>query len=230
MRAILFGATGMLGSGTVIECLEHPDVEHLLAVGRRPSGVEHYKLTELVHDDFLDFTAVTDQFSGYDACLYCLGVSAAGMSESAYQRVTYDMTLAAAQALLEANPRMTFCFVSGAGADSTERGRIMWARVKGRAENRLASMPFAAVWLFRPAYVQPLKGVRSRTRLYNASYAALGPLYPLLRFLVPKWVTTTRSVGLALIRAARDGAPRPIIENADINALADAESGYLERL
>lgn len=227
MRVILYGATGMLGSGTLLECLDHPDVEHVLTVGRRPSGVTHKKLTEMIHDDFLDFSAIANDLRGYDACLYCLGVSAAGLSESEYHRVTHDMTVAAADALLEASPGMTFCFISGAGADSSGRGRVMWARVKGEVENHLLSMPFRAVWVFRPAYVQPLKGVRSRTQLYHAFYTVAGPLYPVLRLLGARWVTTTRSVGLALIRAAREGAPSTVVENADINALADAEVDYL---
>ena len=213
----------MLGSGALLECLEHPDVSKVLAVGRRPTGMTHRKLTELLHEDFLDFSTARRALAGYDACFYCLGISSAGMSEDAYRRITRAMTLAAASSLLEASPGMVMCFVSGAGTDSSERGRSMWARVKGEAENRVLELPFGAVWLFRPGYVQPMKGVRSRTRLYSAFYATVGPLYPLLARLGPGLVTTTEKVGLALIRAAREGAPARILENRDINALADAE-------
>ena len=213
----------MLGSGALLECLDHPDVTAVLAVTRRPTGRTHRKLSEVLHEDFLDFSAVRQALAGYDACFYCLGISSAGMSEDAYRRVTRDMTLAAASALLEVSPGIVMCFVSGAGTDGSERGRTMWARVKGEAENRLRELPFGAVWIFRPGYVQPMRGVRSRTRLYSAFYAIVGPVYPLLARLAPGLVTTTEKVGLALIRAARDGAPARVLENRDINALAAAE-------
>ena len=227
MKVVLFGATGMLGSGALLECLEHPDVSEVLAVGRRPTAVTHEKLTDLVHEDFLDFSAARGALAGHDACLYCLGVSSAGMSEEAYQRVTRDVTLAAAAALLEASPGIVMCFVSGAGTDSSERGRTMWARVKGETENRLRELPFRAVWLFRPGYVQPMKGVRSRTRLYSVFYSLVGPLYPVLSRLAPGLVTTTEKLGLALIRTAREGAPTTVLENREINALAAAERARL---
>lgn len=223
MRVVLFGATGMLGSGALLECLDHPDVSEVLAVSRRTTGVTHAKLTDLLHEDFLDFSSARDALAGFDACFYCLGISSAGMSEDAYRRVTRDMTLAAASVLLEASPGIVMCFVSGAGTDSSERGRTMWARVKGETENRLLELPFEAVWLFRPGYVQPMRGVRSRTRLYSVFYSVVGPLYPLLAQLAPGLVTTTEKIGLALICAARDGAPAKTLENRDINALAAAE-------
>ena len=229
MKIVLFGATGMIGSGALIECLGHPDVERVLVVGRRPCGVEHERLEEILHDDFLDLSSIAGRFRGYDACMYCLGVSSAGMSEAAYHRITYDMTAAAAEAMLAAAPGARFVYISGAGADATERGRTMWARVKGAIENRLASMPFGDVWLFRPAFIQPMKGVRSRTRLYNAVYAALGPLYPLLRRF-PKWVTSTEKLGLAMIRAVRDGTSAGVLENDEIEALGAAELSHLQRL
>jgi uncharacterized protein YbjT (DUF2867 family) len=217
----------MLGSGALIECLAHPDVADVLSVVRRPAGVRHAKLTEIVHDDFLDFSGVTGRLSGHHACLFCLGVSSAGMSEDAYRRVTRDVTLAAARTLLEESPGLTFCFISGAGTDSSEKGRVMWARVKGETENRLLELPFGGVWLFRPGYVQPMKGVRSRTRMYNLAYAVLGPLYPVLTRLGPGVVTTTEKLGLALIRAARDGAAKKVLENRDINELAATEGSRL---
>ena len=217
----------MLGSGVQIECLAHPDVVDVLSVVRRPSGVQHAKLAEIVHDDFLDFSRLADRLSGYDACLFCLGVSSAGMTEEAYRKVTLDVTLAVAQTLLAASPGLAFCFVSGAGTDSSATGRVMWARVKGETENRLLELPFGRVWLFRPGYVQPMKGVRSRTRIYNLAYTVLGPLYPLLRRLGPGVVTTTEKLGLAMIRVVRDSASQKVLENRDINELAAAEQRML---
>lgn len=229
MKVVLFGATGMLGSGALIECLGHPDVSHVLSVSRRPTGTVHGKLSEVLHEDFLDFSSLRHTFRAYDACFYCLGISSAGMSEESYRRITRDVTVAAATVLLEASPDLVMCFVSGTGTDSTEQGRVMWARVKGEAENRLREMPFGALWLFRPGYVQPMKGVRSRTRLYNAVYSTVGVLYPVLARVAPRIVTTTEKVGLALIRAARDGAPTDLLENAAINELAAAELHHLGR-
>lgn len=223
MRVVLFGATGMIGSGALIECLEHPEVSSVLAVGRRSCGVEHEKLDEVLHDDFLDYGAVADRFADHEACFFCLGVSAAGMSEEEYTRITRDFTLAAARALWSVSPELSFCYISGAGADTEEKSRMMWARVRGGVENRLLEIDGGPTWIFRPGFVQPMKGVTSGTRLYRAAYAVLAPLYPVLDRVAPGHVTTSERLGLALIRAARDGAPRPRLENRDINALAEAE-------
>lgn len=220
MRAVIFGATGMVGGAALREALDAEEVEAVVTLGRRPTGLVHPKLTEVVHDDLLDYTAVLDRLSGLDACFFCLGVTSAGMSEDAYRRVTLDLTVAAARTLLELNPGMTFCFVSGAGTDSTEGGRVMWARVKGAAENAVLAMPFKAAYAFRPAFIQPLRGVRSRTPLYAAFYAVTSPLYPLLRHLFPRWVTDSVTVGRALIRVAADGYPKRVLENEDINRAA----------
>lgn len=227
MKVVLFGATGMIGSGTLIECLDHPDVEKVLVVGRRSCGVVHEKVEELLCDDFLDYSGVTDHFRGYDACLFCLGVSAAGMTEEEYSRLTYDFAMAAARALREASPDLTFCYISATGADSAEKSRIMWARVRGRLENHLLALPGGPTWIFRPGYIQPMKGVTSRTKLYNALYAVFGWLYPLLNRIASEHVTSTDRLGLALIRAAREGAPLTHLENRDINALAQAEASRL---
>ena len=224
MKLVLFGATGMIGSGALIECLDHPDVEKVLVVGRRSCGVVHEKMEELLHDDFLDYASIRERWRGYDACLFCLGVSAAGMSEADYTRFTYDFAMAAARALREVNPALTFCYISATGADSAEKSRIMWARVRGRLENHLLAMEGGPTWIFRPGYIQPMKDVTSRTRLYNAIYVVLGPLYPLLNRVAPEYVTSTDRLGLALIRAAREGAPLRHLENRDINALAEAEA------
>ena len=220
MNVVVFGATGMVGAGVVIECLEDARVTSVLVVGRRPSGVRHEKVRELVRDDFHDWTDAAAQLEGHDACFFCLGVSAAGMSEDAYRRITLDLTLATAQALLARSPTLTFCYVSGQGTDATEKGRFMWARVKGRTENRLLeTMPDA--YMFRPGFIQPLKGVRSKTTLYQAVYNVLGPAYPLLKRVAPRYVTTTVNVGRAMIRVAAGGYAKRVLENPDINALAE---------
>jgi uncharacterized protein YbjT (DUF2867 family) len=220
MRVVLFGATGMVGASALIECLGDPRVESVLVVGRRSSGVSLPKVTEIVHSDFLDFGPIQARFADCDACFFCLGVSAGGMSEEAYHRVTYELTLAAARSMLAANAKLTFCYVSGAGTDSTERGRAMWARVKGKTENALLALPFKAAFMLRPAYIQPLRGVQSKTPQYRTLYAVLAPLYPLLRRLAPRHVTTSVDLGRALIRLAAEGYPRPIVHTEDINRLA----------
>jgi len=219
MRVILFGATGMVGQGVLRECLLDPGVERVLAVGRTATPQRDEKLHDLVVDNFLDFSAVERELSGYDACFFCLGITSAGMTEADYRRVTYDIALAAAQTLVRINPGMTFVFVSGAGADSTGRGRVMWARVKGQTENALLALPFKGVYVFRPAAIQPLHGIRSKTAWINAAYAVLGPLYPVFKHFVPDYVTTTEQVGRAMLAAARRGAPKRVLENADINRL-----------
>jgi uncharacterized protein YbjT (DUF2867 family) len=219
MRVILFGATGMVGQGVLRECLLDPGVERGLAVGRTAAPQREEKLHDLVVANFLDFSAVERELSGYDACFFCLGITSAGMTEADYRRVTYDFALAAAQTLVRINPEMTFVFVSGAGADSTGRGRVMWARVKGQTENALLALPFKGVYVFRPAAIQPLHGIRSKTSWINAAYAVLGPLYPVFKRLVPDYVTTTEQVGRAMLVVARRGAPKRVLENADINRL-----------
>jgi uncharacterized protein YbjT (DUF2867 family) len=224
MKLILFGATGMVGQGVLRECLRDPEVERVLAVGRAATGVQHEKLHELVHADLYDYSAVAGELAGYDACLFCLGVSAAGMKEADYQRITYDLTLAAATTLVKLNPAMTFIYVSGAGTDSTEKGRTMWARVKGKTENALLALPFKAKYMFRPGFIQPQHGIVSKTRLYRVIYAIVGPLYPILKALFPKLMTTSEKVGRAMVEVAKHGASKPILESVDINAVADA--GY----
>lgn len=219
MKIILFGATGMVGQGVLRECLLDSDVEDVLAIVRTATTDQHHKLKQVVHKDFLDFSAIENELSGYDACFFCLGVSSAGMTEQDYQRTTCDITMAAAQTLVRLNPAMTFVFVSGAGTDSTERGSSMWARVKGKTENALLKLPFKAKFMFRPAYIQPLHGIVSKTKLYRVIYVLMGPFYPLLKALFPKYVTTTEQIGRAMIEVARHGAPKTILENDDINRI-----------
>jgi uncharacterized protein YbjT (DUF2867 family) len=217
MKIILFGATGMIGQGVLRECLLDNDVKSVLAIVRSEIRQRHEKLRALVHDDFFNFVTIGSELAGYDACFFCLGVSSAGMKEHDYTRVTYDITLTAARTLVELNPHMTFVYVSGAGTDSTEQGRSMWARVKGRTENALLRLPFKAAYMFRPAFIQPLHGIVSKTALYRVFYAILGRFYPLLKVLHPKYVTTTEQVGRAMIKIAKNGAPKTVLENQDIN-------------
>jgi uncharacterized protein YbjT (DUF2867 family) len=218
VKVLLFGATGMIGQGVLRECLLAADVERVLAIGRRPVGQRHDKLSELVHDDFSDFSTVEHELAGYDACFFCLGVSSAGMSEQAYRRVTYGFTLAAAGTLARLSPGLTFVYVSGQGTDSSEQGRQMWARVKGKTENALLALPLQA-YMFRPGIIQPLHGARSSTRVYRLAYLVGAPLLPLIRRLWPGQVTTTERIGLAMLHVARRGAPERVLETADINAL-----------
>lgn len=223
MRVVLFGATGMVGSAALIECLEHPDVEGVLVVGRRSCGVNDERVQEVLHTDFLDLSSIAERFRGYDALFFCLGVSSAGMSEEEYTRITDGFTMAAAEAFFGANPEGTFCYISGLGADTTESSRVMWARVRGRLENRLLALDHGPVWIFRPGFIQPTKGVRSSTTLYDVLYRIAWPIFPLMNRLVPDQVTTSDRLGLALIRAARSGSPATYLYNREINAVAAAE-------
>lgn len=215
MKVILFGATGMVGQGVLRECLLADDVTEVLAVGRTPVGRAHPKLRELAHRDFTDFTPVEAELAGYDACFYCLGVSSVGRDEADYTVVTHDYTVAAATVLARLNPEMTFVYVSGAGTDSTERGRVMWARVKGRTENAVLAL-FPRGCAFRPGIIQPVHGAVSKTRLYRVIYAVAAPLFPVLRKLAPKRVTTTELVGRAMLRVARTSPAERVLENGDL--------------
>jgi uncharacterized protein YbjT (DUF2867 family) len=219
MKVILFGATGMVGQGVLRECLLDPKIENVLAVGRSPAGQQDAKLREIVHDDFLDYSAIESQLAGYDACFFCLGVSSIGMDEERYRHLTYDITLAAATTLAKLNPGMVFIYVTGQGTDSTEQGRLMWARIKGKTENDLLKLPFKAAYMFRPAGIQPLHGIRSKTAWIQAIYVAAAPLLTLLNQVAPKYMTTTEQVGRAMIKVARDGYPKPVLESEDINAI-----------
>lgn len=218
MRPIVFGATGMVGRGVLLECLDAATVDEVLAVGRRSCGLTHPKLNELVVDDLFSLSAHTEELRGHDACFYCLGVSSAGMSEADYRRVTYDLTVAAVDAVVAANPDVTICFVSGQGTDGSAGGRVMWARVKGEAENYVRSLPTRS-YMFRPGFIQPMRGVRSGVKLYQALYTILAPVTPLLRRLFPGFVTTTVTVGRAMLRAVERGYPKEVLETRDINEL-----------
>lgn len=219
MKVILFGATGMVGQGVLRECLLDPEVDAVLAIGRSATGQVNPKLRELVRADLLDYADLEPQLGGFEACFFCLGVSSLGMKEQDYRRVTYDITLAAAQVLVRLNPAMTFIYVSGAGTDSSARGRSMWARVKGETENALLQLPFKAAVMFRPGAIVPLHGITSKTRLYRVIATLARPLWPALNAGFPQLVTTTEKLGRAMLRVARSGAPKPILESRDINAL-----------
>ena len=219
MKVILFGATGMVGQGVLRECLLDASVACVLAIGRSPTGQRHAKLREIVHDNFLDYSAIETELKGYDACFFCLGVSSVGMNEERYRHLTYDITLAAARTLARLNPQMVFVYVTGRGTDSSEKGSLMWARVKGETENDLLKLPFKAAYMFRPAAIQPLHGIGSKTSWVQAIYVATAPLLSLLNRVAPKYMTTTEQVGRAMIKVARAGFARPVLESEDINSL-----------
>jgi uncharacterized protein YbjT (DUF2867 family) len=219
VKVILFGATGMVGQGTLRECVLDPDVTEVLVVGRNPIGRTHGKIREIVHKDLYDLSPIASQLTGYDSCFFCLGVSSVGMSEADYTKITHDLTLSVARVLASLNPQTVFLYVSGTGTDSTERGKSMWARVKGRTENELLREPFRAAYMLRPGYIQPMHGVKSKTPLYRAFYVALSWLYPVIRALAPKYAITTEVLGRAMIKIAKSGAPKRILENSDIEAV-----------
>jgi hypothetical protein len=216
IKAIIFGATGMVGEGVLLEALKHKNVESVLVIGRRPCMKTHDKLKELIHRDFFNYTALEEQLKGYNACFFCLGVSSVGMNEQDYTRITYDLTMEAAKVLSRLNPGMIFCYVSGTGTDSTEKGHFMWARVKGKTENHLAKLPFMAVYAFRPGLMKPTKGQKN----VNPVLKAAGMLYPLLKVLTPKNVCKLEEVGLAMINSIEIGYKKKILENLDIAQLA----------
>lgn len=217
MKVILFGASGMVGQGVLRECLLDPDVQSILSIGRGTLPETSPKLHQIQLP--ADFETIAPQLTGYDACFFVLGVSSAGMSEADYTRITYDLTVAAAETLARLNPGMTFTYVSGAGTDSSEKGRTMWARVKGRTENALLGLPFKAAYMFRPGFIQPLHGIRSKTALYQTLYSLTAPITPLLRKLFPSYITSTEQVGKAMLHVAKYGYPKPILEMKDITSL-----------
>ena len=219
-KIILFGGTGMVGQGVLRECLLARDVTHVLSIVRAPTGQTHPKLRELVHKDFFDFSTITGELIGYDACFYCLGATSIGKTEADYSRVTYGITVAAAEAVVKSSPQSTFVFVSGANSDSTEKGPVMWARIKGKAENAVLAMPFKAAYVFRPALIQPMHGAKSKTPLYRIPYILIAPFVPWLKRQFPKFVTTTETIGRAMLNVVRRGYPVRILETSDINAAA----------
>lgn len=218
IRAIITGVTGMVGEGVMLECLMSDEVEKVLVINRKPCGVVHPKLTEIIHPNFFDLSPIQDKLSNYNACYFCLGVSSVGLTEDEYYKPTYTLTMHVAETLVKLNPEMTFCYVSGSGTDSTEKGRMMWARVKGKTENDLMKLPFKKVYCFRPGYMNPTKGMKNTLKYYGA----VAWLYPVLRFLFPNFVTTLKELGVAMINVVSKGYSKQLIEVKDIVELAKA--------
>jgi len=216
IKAIITGSTGMVGEGVLHECLLHPDVEKVLVINRRPCNIQHPKLSEIIHGDFSDFSTIEGDLTGYNAAYLIMGVSSVGMKEDKYRYLTYDMTLALARPLARLNPDMTLCYVSGAGTDSTENGRIMWARVKGKTENDLMKLPFRQTLMFRPAFMQPTEGLKNTFKAYKY----ISPLFPALKYIFPKYVCTLAEVGVAMINTVNHGYHKQILEVPDIIELA----------
>jgi len=216
LKAIITGSSGMVGKGLLLECIEHPDVESVLIVNRHSINFSHPKVKELIIPNFFDLSKAKEQLTGYNTCYFCAGVSSVGLSEVEYTKLTYHMTLNFAETFLAQNPDSKFCYVSGMGTDSSERGKTFWARVKGKTENDLLKMPFKAAYMFRPAFIQPFKGIKSRTRIYNIFYTFFSPLYPLLKHL-PKYVTDTVTLGKVMIEFGLNGNEKKVLENININ-------------
>ncbi len=216
IKAIIFGATGMVGEGVLHETLKHPDVESVLVIGRRSCNVRHKKLKELIHKDFFNYADIDEDLNGYNACFFCLGVTSIGKKENEYTRLTYDLTMTAAKTLSKLNTDMTFCYVSGAGTDSTEKGRSMWARVKGKTENDLMKLPFKSVYAFRPGYIKPTKGLKNA--FLPAKIVAL--IYPILSIFFSKYICTLKELGTAMIEVSLHTYSKQILECLDIHEAA----------
>jgi hypothetical protein len=219
INAIITGATGMVGEGVFQECLQHPEVEKVLVITRNPTGISHPKLKEIIHVDFFDFTSVAEQLKGYNACYFCLGVTSLGKKEEEYMKLTYSLTINFASILANLNPDMTFCYISGAGTDSTEQGRMMWARVKGKTENDLMKLPFKQVYNFRPAGIQTHLPVKP-TQAFYKTYKYLSWLYPVIKLIAPNQVIDLKDIALAMINSSLQGYSKNILEVKDIRFLA----------
>lgn len=220
MKVIITGATGMVGKGVLLECLRNKAVESVLVINRKTVGIKHPKLKEIIHSDFFDLSSINEEFLGYDACFFCLGISAFRQSEAAYTRITYDLTMNFAQELLKFNIDMTFIYVSGTGTDSTEKGRTMWARVKGKTENDIFKLGFQNAYAFRPAYIKPEANAPSSTPVYRVLYSVLGVLHPIIELIIPKYTTTTTQIGKAMIEVVKNGFAKKHVESADIIQLS----------
>jgi uncharacterized protein YbjT (DUF2867 family) len=222
IKAIITGSTGMVGEGVLHVCLNSSEVESVLVINRRPCGVEHPKLKEIILKDLSDLSSAEDQLAGYNACYFCAGVSSVGKKKEEYKRLTYDLTLDFANSLIEIygerSRTMTFTYVSGTGTDSTEKGRSMWARVKGKTENDLLKLPFKSAYMFRPGYIQPIKELKNTYTVYKF----VAPFYPIFKTLFPKYVCTLQDLGQSMINVTLNGYEKPIFENADITSLAKA--------
>lgn len=220
MKVIITGTTGMIGKGVLYECLDHDSITEALSIGRNSCGIEHPKHKELIHKDFTDFSTVKDQLAGFEACFFCMGISAAGLKEEQYKKITYDFTLSLAKTLFKLNPEMTFNYVSGQGTDSSEKGRTMWARVKGKTENDLLNMGFKQAFMFRPGAIIPLRGIKSRTKSYQFMYDYFMWLVKLVKFLSPNSVVNTTQIGLAMINSVLSGHNKKVLSPKDIIELS----------
>jgi hypothetical protein len=216
IKAIITGATGMVGEGVLHECLLHPEIESVLVINRKSCGVRHEKLKEILHKDFFNLSSIENQVAGYNACYFCAGVSSVGKKEDEYTRITYDLTMNFAKTFVRLNPVMTFCYVSGVGTDSTEKGKVMWARVKGKTENDLLKLLFKAAYMFRPGFIKPTKGLKNAYKIYKF----FTPLYPIFRRLFPKYVVTLEELGLAMINVTLFGSEKEILECKDIAGIS----------
>ena len=216
LNVIITGTTGMVGEGVLHECLLHPDVEKILVINRKPCGISSPKLFEIIHNDFFDFSPIESSLIGFNACFFCLGVTSINKKESEYYSLTYTLTMGIAQRLAKLNPEMIFCYISGAGTDSTEKGKSMWARVKGKTENDLMKLPFKRVYAFRPGFLQPTKGLKN----VHKYYSIFGLLYPLFRLTLSKYVSTLKELGLAMINSAITGYEKQVLEVPDIVILS----------
>ncbi len=215
IKVVITGATGMVGEGVLHECLKHPEVANVIVINRRPCGVQHHKLEEVIHTDFFDFSSVQERLRGYNACFFCMGVSSVGMDEEKYHKLTYDITTGLADAISEVNPDAAFCYISGTGTDSTEQGRSMWARVKGKTENYVLGL-FKKGYAFRPGYIQPIKGLKNTYKVYKF----IAPLYPVLKTLFPGYTCTLEDIGLAMIQVAKEPRESRVLECRDITRIA----------
>ncbi|WP_423737779.1 NAD-dependent epimerase/dehydratase family protein [Chitinophaga caseinilytica] len=216
LSVIITGATGMVGEGVLLECLQNPNVEKVLIINRRPSGYSHPKLKEIIHENFFNVKPIADQFTGYNACFFCLGVSSVRKSEPEYYRQTYVLTMHVAEVMAAVNPDIAFCYVSGSGTDGSEHGRVMWARVKGKTENDLMKLPFRAVFAFRPGLLKATKGQKNLVTIYKY----LGWMFPFFRSLFPGFASTLQELGKAMIEVSRNGYSSNVIEVRDIHKLA----------
>jgi uncharacterized protein YbjT (DUF2867 family) len=222
MNILVFGATGMVGQGVLRECLLDPNVQLVATIGRTATGKQNPKLREIVLKDLSNYVSIEEKLTNFDACFFCLGVGSAGMTETEYERVTYGITIAAAETLSRLNPKMVFIYVSGTGTDSSEKGRMMWARVKGKTENALLRMPFAAAYMFRPGFIEPANGEISRNKLYRALFVVTKPLLPLLRAIFSNQILTTEQIARAMLNLVTRPYPKHILEIQDIRAAAQS--------
>lgn len=216
IKVIITGATGMVGEGVLHECLIDSSIQEILVINRRPCNIIHPKLTEIIHDNFYDFTSIEDKLKGFNACFFCLGVSSIGMNEESYHKITYEITLKLANTLNKLNHDFVFCYVSGVGTDSTEKGKIMWARVKGKTENHLIQLPFQKAYMFRPGIIKPTKGLKNTYKIYKV----FAPLFPILKILFPKYVCTLKEIGIAMINTVTLGFEKSVLEVNDIILLS----------